>query len=68
MPERYLALEGENVLVLEDKEVIARFPLHNLEGIVTFGYSGASPALMGACAKKEFLCVSCRKADGSLPA
>ena len=51
-PERYLALEGENVLVLEDKEVIARFPLHNLEGIVTFGYSGASPALMGACAKK----------------
>lgn len=52
MPERYLALEGENVLVREDKEIIARFPLHNLESIVTFGYSGVSPALMGACAKK----------------
>lgn len=52
MSERYLALEGENVLVREDKEIIARFPLHNLESIVTFGYSGASPALMGACAKK----------------
>lgn len=51
-PERYLALEGENILVLEEKKVIARFPLHNLEGIVTFGYTGASPALMGACAKK----------------
>ena len=52
MPERYLALEGENVLVREDKEIIARFPLHNLESIVTFGYSGVSLALMGACAKK----------------
>lgn len=51
-PERYLALEGENVLVLEEQETIARFPLHNLEAIVTFGYSGASPALMGACAKR----------------
>lgn len=51
-PERYLALEGENVLVLEKSKTVARFPLHNLEGIVTFGYSGASPALMGACAKR----------------
>jgi len=25
-------------------------PLHNLEGIVTFGYTGASPALMRKCA------------------
>ncbi len=50
-PDRYLALEGENVLVRENNKTVARFPLHNLEGIVTFGYSGASPALMGACAK-----------------
>jgi len=27
--------------------------LHNLEGIVTFGYTGVSPALMGACANKN---------------
>lgn len=27
-------------------------PLHNLEGIVCFGYKGVSPALMGACAEK----------------
>lgn len=51
-PERYLALDGENVLVLEEKEILIRLPLHNLEGIVTFGYTGASPALMGACAKR----------------
>ena len=28
-------------------------PLHNLQGIVTFGYTGASPALMGACAERN---------------
>ena len=40
------------MLVLEGKEILIRLPLHNLEGIVTFGYTGASPALMGACAKR----------------
>lgn len=61
-PERYLALEGENVLVLEEKQTIARFPLHNLESIVTFGYAGASPALMGACAQKGIsLCFMTQK-------
>ena len=50
---RYLSLDGENVVVLEGQEEIGRIPLHNLEGIVTFGYTGASPALMGACAKKN---------------
>lgn len=51
-PDRYLSLDGENVVVLEEKEQVARVPLHNLEGIITFGYTGASPALMGACAKR----------------
>lgn len=49
-PERYLALDGENVVVLEQDQEVGRVPLHNLEAIVTFGYTGASPALMGACA------------------
>ena len=52
-PERYLSLDGENVVVLDKEETVARFPLHNLDGIVTFGYTGASPALMGACARKN---------------
>ncbi len=52
-PGRYLSLDGENVVVLENESEIARVPLHNLEGIVTFGYTGASPALMGACAERD---------------
>ena len=34
----YLSLEGENVLVNRDKAVVARFPLHNLQMIVSFSY------------------------------
>ena len=48
----YLSLEGENVLANRDGEVVARYPLHTLQTIVSFSYSGASPALMGACAGK----------------
>ena len=50
-PNTYLSLDGENIVILKDQIEISRFPLHNLEGIVAFGYTGASPALMGACAK-----------------
>lgn len=46
----YLSLDGENVVVLQDKKEIGRLPLHNLEAIVTCGYAGASPALMEKCA------------------
>lgn len=52
-PDRYLSLDGENVVIREDQTEVARIPLHNLEGIVTFGYTGASPALMGACANRN---------------
>ena len=46
----YLALDGENIIVLCGDETMGRFPLHTLESILYFGYKGASPALMGACA------------------
>lgn len=49
----YLSLDGENVLANRDKQVIARYPLHTLQNIVSFSYSGASPALMGACAQRQ---------------
>lgn len=49
----YLSLDGENVVVLEDQKELGRIPLHNLEGIVSFGYRGTSPALMGACAERN---------------
>lgn len=48
----YLALENENVLVLNSDEKKGQFPLSILEGIVCFSFKGASPALMGACAKR----------------
>ena len=50
---KYLSLDGENVVVSENHTEIGRFPIHNIQSIVTFGYSGASPALMGACAKRN---------------
>lgn len=50
-PDKYLSLDGENIVVLSDGKEAGRVPLHNLEGIVTFGYTGASPALMGYCAR-----------------
>lgn len=49
----YLSLEGENILVNRDREVLSRFPLHNLQMIICFSYAGASPALMGACAERD---------------
>lgn len=49
----YLALDGENIVVLDKDKEIGRLPLHNLEGIVSFGYRGTSPALMGACADRN---------------
>lgn len=48
-PERYLSLDGENIVVSENYKEIARFPLHNLERIMAFGAAGASPALMEKC-------------------
>ena len=51
LPNAYLSLDGETVVVCQDNEIAGRVPLHNLESIVCFGYKGASPALMGKCAQ-----------------
>ncbi|MBG9688421.1 type I-C CRISPR-associated endonuclease Cas1c [Bacillus mycoides] len=52
-PDVYLSLDGDNIVLLKDQEKIGRLPLHNLESIVSFGYTGTSPALMGYCAEKN---------------
>lgn len=52
-PDVYLSLDGDNIVLRKEKEQLARVPLHNLESIVAFGYTGASPALMGYCADKN---------------
>lgn len=49
----YLSLDGENVVIEKDGRAVARQPMHTIESIVCFSYKGASPALMGACAKRN---------------
>lgn len=48
-PEAYLCKDGLNVVIKVDQEEIFRIPIVNIEGIVTFGYMGASPGLMHLC-------------------
>ena len=51
-PEAYLAKDGENLVARIGDEEIFRTPIHYLEGIVTFGHMGASPALLGMCVER----------------
>lgn len=46
----YLSKDGMNVVVSVNQNEIFRIPIINIEGIVTFGYMGASPGLMKLCA------------------
>lgn len=48
-PNAYLSKDGLNVVVSVDNEEKFRIPAINIEGIVTFGYIGASPGLMKLC-------------------
>lgn len=48
-----LGLDGENVVARRKEDVVARFPLHTLQGIISFSYVGATPALMHACAERD---------------
>lgn len=52
MSDAYLARDGENVLIKVDNEIKFRIPVHNLEGIVTFGFAGASPGLIQLCCER----------------
>ena len=52
MPDAYLACDGENVLIKVLDETKFRIPVHNLEGIVCFGFAGASPKLMHLCCER----------------
>ncbi|KJD43089.1 type I-C CRISPR-associated endonuclease Cas1c [Paenibacillus terrae] len=53
LPDTYLSLDGENIVIKQEEAILARYPLHNLEAICTFGYAGVSPGLMGACASRN---------------
>jgi len=52
-PESYLHRDGENVIIKVGSEERFRIPVHNLEGIVCFGYMGASPRLMQLCSENN---------------
>ncbi len=52
VPDAYLARERENVLIMVGDDIVFRVPVHNLEGIVYFGYPGASPSLLGLCSER----------------
>lgn len=47
----YLSKDGMNVVVSVNQKEIFRIPIINIEGIITFGYIGASPGLMKLCAE-----------------
>ena len=49
-PDSYLSKDGLNVVVSVQQKEVFRIPIINIEGIVTFGYMGASPGLMKLCA------------------
>ena len=48
-PEAYLRKNRLNVVVSVNQQEVFRIPAINIEGIVTFGYMGASPGLMKLC-------------------
>ena len=73
----YLALENGNVVVWQGEERKGRYPLLMLEGIITFSYKGASPALMGECVQNglslcfmtpngRFLARACGQTQGNV--
>ena len=49
--ESYLTRDGDNIVVRVENEEKFRIPIHNLEGVVCFGYMGASPQLMRLCSE-----------------
>jgi CRISPR-associated protein Cas1 len=52
IPGAYVACEGENILIRVDDEIRFRVPIHNLEGVVCFNYTGVSPKLMQLCCER----------------
>ena len=52
-PESYISKDGQNVVISVKGEEKFRIPIHNIEGIVCFGYMGASPGLIGLCAENN---------------
>lgn len=50
-PDAYLAAEGNNIVIQSEQNGTVRRPVHIFESVVSFGYRGASPALMRLCSE-----------------
>lgn len=49
LPDVYLSVSGENIVVKQDDSILVRYPFHNIEDIVLFSYLGMSPKLIEKC-------------------
>ena len=52
-PDTMVSLDNENVCVKKDGSILLRVPLLNLEGLILFNYFGATPQLLGECARRN---------------
>lgn len=52
-PDVHLGAKGDNIVIRENGELKARFPLLNLENIVVFNYNGVSASLMHKCLERK---------------
>lgn len=52
-PGSYLSKDGENIVIKVENHERFRIPVHNVEGIICFGFLGASPSLMSMCAERN---------------
>lgn len=48
-PDAYLYKDGENLVVRIDNKELIRLPIHNLESVLSFSRTGASPGAMHLC-------------------
>jgi len=52
-PGAYISKDGENIVIKVENQERFRIPVHNVEGIICFGFLGASPSLMAMCAERN---------------
>jgi CRISP-associated protein Cas1 len=52
-PDAYLSRDGDIIVVKVENEERFRIPVHNIEGIVSMGYMGASPSVMALCSERK---------------
>lgn len=56
----WLRKDGANLVVEVEGAERGRAPLHMLDGVIAFGWAGASPALMAACAEGRITISFCQ--------